>query len=105
MADSHGPTTPRPGRREEWRCAAHEPLIERVAAIDERTQRILSLLEQQARRDEELDRRQREDAGRGLHLSGAWAGMWRALGLAVALGAGIGTAVAAVAAVAKLVGG
>lgn len=105
MAPRDEPATPRPERRDVWRCTAHEPLIRSVAAIEERTQRILSLLEQQARRDEELDRRQREDSGRGQRLSGSWSAGVRVAGLAIAFGAGLGTIIASVVAVMKLVGG
>jgi hypothetical protein len=99
------PPTPRPRRREEWRCAAHEPLIERVSAIDERTQRILELLEQARQRDDELDRRQREDYGRGREQGGTLAAVARSAGLLFAFGAGLGAIVAAVAAILEIVGG
>ena len=97
--------TPRPGRREEWRCSAHEPLIERVAAIDERTKAILDILERRARREDEIERRQREDGGRGQLLSGTLSGTARTLTLMLAAGAVTVGAAAAIAAIVRLIGG
>lgn len=99
-APNHTPI-PRPA----WRCDAHEGLATTLARLEERTVRILELVEQQRQRDDELDRRQREDGGRSQRLSGAWGGALRAVGLMVALGAGIGGMIAAIAAVAKIIGG
>lgn len=104
MADD-APHTPRPARRDEWRCASHEDLIERVASIDGRTLAIQQALTELGRRLEEMDRRQREDYGRGREQGGTLSAVARTVGLLFAFGAGLGAIVAAVAAILELTGG
>lgn len=91
--------TPLPlSRRATWRCAAHEPLVRAVSAIDERTRLTHEIVQR-------LEKRSDREADRGAHTSGNLAGTSRAIGIMIALGAAIGAIIAGVAAAISLIAG